>query len=104
MLLDLGATRDGSRLDLAVAGELDLYTAPRLEEAVAVETSTGASEVVLELSGVTFVDSSGLSAIITLHQQLTASGATLALRNPSAFVVRLLDLTGVAGALTVVTD
>lgn len=104
MLLDLVPTRAGARLELAVSGELDLYTAPRLEEAVVVETSTGATEVVLELSGVTFVDSSGLSAIIKLHQRLEAEGASLALRTPSSFVVRLLDLTGVSGALTVLEE
>ena len=82
----------------AVAGEIDAHTAQKITEAVE-RASEGSLEI--DLSGVDFVDSSGLRALIEAHQQFQASGRSLTLVQPSAVVTRLFDISGVGDYLNV---
>lgn len=74
---------------LALVGELDAYTGPALSQALA-----AAGDVTLDLSGVTFVDSSALRILVLAHQQRAEHGARLRLQAPSDAVRRLLDVSG----------
>jgi anti-sigma B factor antagonist len=78
---------------VAVAGEVDVDTAPRMRQALAAALQE-ASQVVVDLGAVTFLDSSGLSALIAAQQGADAAGVTLRLRHPAPVVRRLLALTG----------
>lgn len=79
----------------AVVGELDADNAAELISTVtAVTDRTGDWE--LDLSGVTFIDSRGLGALITLSQHAVASNTTLSIHQASAPVTRLLELTSTA--------
>lgn len=91
------AGTDGDHTVLALRGELDAYTAPALDERVADLLARRRLDVVLDLSGTTFVDSSGLRTILTAQRQLCESGGSLGLRHPSEPVRRLLEITGLAG-------
>ena len=82
----------------AVVGEIDAHTAPEISEAVA-QATTPTLEI--DLSGVDFVDSSGLRALIEAHQRFEASGGSLTLVRPSAVVARLFDISGVGDYLNV---
>jgi anti-sigma B factor antagonist len=82
----------------AVVGEIDAHTAPDISEAVAQATSPSLE---IDLSGVDFVDSSGLRALIEAHQRFEASGGSLTLVRPSAVVARLFDISGVGDYLNV---
>ena len=82
----------------AVVGEIDAHTAPDISKAVA--RATGAS-LEIDLSGVDFVDSSGLRALIEAHQRFEANGGSLTLVRPSAVVARLFDISGVGDYLNV---
>jgi anti-anti-sigma factor len=81
---------DGS---ISVHGELDAYTAPQLDAAIN-ESDSSRSPLVLDLSGVTFIDSSALQVLVAHFQRLSESDCRLQLRSPSAAVTRLLDVTG----------
>ena len=72
--------QDGvTRLD--VAGELDLATAPALREAVAGLLAAGeALTLVLELSGVSFLDSSGLGALLQARAEVRPPAARTSAR------------------------
>ncbi len=74
-------------------GELDAYTAPELDTAIS-ETDSSPTPVVLDLGGVTFIDSSALQVLVAHFQRLSESDRRLELRSPSAAVTRLLDVTG----------
>lgn len=89
--IDLDAGGDG-RTRVVVRGELDASTAERLRDAVA-ETHEG--EVALDLAGVTFLDSSGLAAIIEASLLLRSQGRSLSVSDRSEVVRRVLDLSGV---------
>ena len=71
--------------------------AATVEEAMALLARERPDAVVLDLDGVTFIDCTGLSAVLACEQELSAAGRQLVLRSTSAAVRRLLDLTGVAG-------
>jgi anti-sigma B factor antagonist len=55
-------------LRIAVSGELDIASAPRLRDVCARPVHDGGVLVVLDLTGVTFLDSTGLHALIDAHE------------------------------------
>jgi anti-anti-sigma factor len=86
-------TRDGDGRTIIVAGELDIGTREQLEAGFAQYASTH-DDVRMDLSGVTFIDSSGLRSLVALTRHL--DGLTqIVLVNPSGAMTRLLSLTGV---------
>lgn len=90
---------DGATV-IAIAGELDLASAPQLEEALERAQSDGS--VTLDLRDLDFMDSTGLSVLVRAHQAAEAAGRTLTLVQGPPQVQRLLSLTGVAERLNVV--
>jgi anti-sigma B factor antagonist len=92
----LDVTKDGDGV-LVLAGEIDSYTAPELSEHLAAEPAVE----VVDVAGVTFIDSSGLRVLVEAHQSRAAAGSRLVLRAPSSAVQRLLEISGLAGHLDV---
>jgi len=70
-LLTVDASRVGGRDVLAVAGELDMASAPVLRDAIDSVLAAGESHLILDLSGVGFLDSAGLRVLVTAHRALT---------------------------------
>ena len=79
-----------------LAGEIDAHSAPMVSERV--ESAHG-SKLVLDLAGVTFMDSSGLRVIVQLHQQAQAGGPQLVITHASRPVIRLFDIAGLSDLL-----
>ncbi|MFN8149136.1 MAG: STAS domain-containing protein [Candidatus Nanopelagicales bacterium] len=71
------STRDeAGRTIVAATGEVDVYTAPVLDDALSAVVSGGATRVVVDLSGVDFLDSTGLSVLVkALKRVRDADGA-----------------------------
>lgn len=71
------STRDeAGRTIVAATGEVDVYTAPVLDDALSTVVSGGATRVVVDLSGVDFLDSTGLSVLVkALKRVRDADGA-----------------------------
>jgi anti-anti-sigma factor len=92
--LTIEASRDGDVAVLVVKGELDPHTAPKLRDRIDDAVAAGSSEVVLDLSQLDFIDSSGLRVIISAHKAAVERGGRLVLRSPSPTAKRLLDITG----------
>ena len=87
---------------IVLAGDLDPSTAPALEAAVEELVADGAVEqVVLDLGGLAFIDSSGLRVFVTARGALDGRGASLSLANPSDNTRRLLDITGLGEIIAV---
>ncbi len=82
-------------------GEIDAHTAPDLESALSERLATGASTVVLDIAGVTFMDSSGLRVVIAATETARAAGGDLVLDGPQSTVQRLIEVSGLSGHLTV---
>ena len=100
--LVLTTTREGTSVLVAVVGELDAYSMPSLEELAASLRADGYVNFTLDMSHTTFIDSSGLRALLALHTEIVGSGAgKLVLQSPSDPVSRLLAITGLSDHFTV---
>ena len=77
---------------VTVEGEVDMASIPALR--VALDDVESDHELILDCSGVTFMDSSGLSVLVTLWSRLQERGGSLHVRNPSPAVRRVMELTG----------
>ncbi|GAA2037233.1 STAS domain-containing protein [Terrabacter terrae] len=62
-----------------LSGEIDTYTVPEVRRAFDKVVATTGAKVVVDLRDVTFLDSSGIGAIISLHRRVVAAGARLEL-------------------------
>ena len=90
----LRTTTSGTRATVTVTGEVDLATAGRLEREMAKAIAAGARTLVLDLSQVGFMSSSGLHVLIAADSTLRAQGGRLLIASAHAVVQRLLCLTG----------
>ncbi|AMO63591.1 anti-sigma-factor antagonist [Mycolicibacterium phlei] len=93
-------TRDATTARLEVAGDLEYGSTTDLVDAVAAQLRSGVQTVRLDLAGLTFCDSVGLSALLQMHRLTTAAGARLHLDNRPAHLDRVLELTGLLDYLT----
>lgn len=85
---------------LAVSGELDLAAASSLEEELDQALGSGSEVIVIDLTDLDFIDSTGLSVLVRAHQRAQETGLQLGVVNPGAQVERLLSLTGLTQRLT----
>jgi anti-sigma B factor antagonist len=93
--LDIRTEATGTPV-IRLGGDLELHTVGRLRgciEDFLPQVDPGAV-VLLDLREVGFMDSSGLSALISVHKQLTAHGAGVRLADPPSHVRRMLEITG----------
>ncbi|MDG9702598.1 STAS domain-containing protein [Streptomyces sp. DH37] len=95
-MLSVPASCERGTLVLHPVGEIDLHTAPALADAVR-EVTGPWRELVVDLSGVSFMDSAGLHALIGLSKCCRERGGRLALTGVREQSARLLDLTGLSG-------
>ncbi len=84
---------------LTLTGELDLASGPLLREAVDDALRRGRRHVAIDASGVSFIDSSGLMALLKARRKATAAGGSLRLTASSVPVLRVLELTGLTDEL-----
>jgi anti-anti-sigma factor len=94
--------RNGAVL-VTLTGELDLATAPAVEDAVIGPVRDGA-HVVLDLRGLDFMDSSGVRVIVAAHGAAEQSGGRLTIVRaaPGGAVQRVLEISGLEGVLELV--
>ncbi|MFG2006734.1 STAS domain-containing protein [Spirillospora sp. NPDC048911] len=86
-----------------VGGDLDLVTAPALRDQIgALIDARTAPRIALEMSRLTFCDSSGLNALIRLWKRAVAAGGQLVLLRPGSGLIRMLETTGLNRFLRVV--
>ncbi len=85
---------------LMVAGELSLAEAPILERHLTEALNSARSTIVVDLGGVEFIDSTGLSVLVRAQQQANERGVEFGVCNPRTQAHRLLTLTGLEERLT----
>ena len=86
--------------ELALSGDLDMSATFRLEPALDRVFDDGdVRELVLDLDGVTFVDSAGLGLMLATHERSRAARTRMAIVRARPEVQRVFELTGVEGVL-----
>ena len=93
--LEISSRRAGTAMLITASGELDMASAPLLRDSIDRDSVDHAELIVLDLAGVSFIDSSGLHALMALHDDLGERLRIVA----SPVCARLFELTGVAGVL-----
>lgn len=96
----LEVRHDGSVAVLHVRGEIDVETAPKLEECIALLLRAAVEQVVVDLAEVTFVDSSGIYVLIR-SARMARGKAKVVIINPSDHVQRVFSITGAERAITI---
>jgi anti-anti-sigma factor len=91
---------DGAVL-MAVRGNLDIDSAPVLRDNVIAVLATATCRVVVDLGGLDFCDSVGLSTLVDAHLACQARGGYFRLAEPSAFLTRILTVVGLSRRLAI---
>jgi anti-sigma B factor antagonist len=87
---------------VSVAGEIDLFTAPEFKARMAGPIDEGRSQLVVDLSRTTFIDSSSLGVLIGAHRRLKLRGGSLVVVCGEEALVKTFQITGLDGVFTIV--
>ncbi len=95
---------DGAQdLTLLLTGELDIASAGTLRGCLA-SIDRQCRNVTIDLTGLTFVDSTGISVLIEAHERCESEMRQLTLSNPSGHVTRVIELLGIAQVIPIAYD
>jgi len=78
---------------ITVEGEIHVSTAPEFSGVLAASLQSGHTSLVLDLSGVMFIDSTGLSVLLNALRRITRAGGAMALVCSNPTVLRLFEIT-----------
>src|SRR3954451_3654960 len=92
---------DGGVRVIEVRGEVDLAVRKAFNDAVTAVTRRSIRRIVIDLSAATFVDSTGLNALVRAHQRAEAGGLSLEVVYGSGNVARALEISGLDQLLDV---
>jgi anti-sigma B factor antagonist len=94
MELSLAARKVAEYVVLEIGGEVDVYTAPKLRERLMELVNAGDTHVVVDLSRVEFLDSTGLGVLVGAHRRLRARDGSLDLVCPHDRLLKVFRITG----------
>jgi anti-sigma B factor antagonist len=93
-LVTFEVTTDAAQTVVRAMGEIDSSSAPALRAELATVLDLAPPEIVLDLCGITFLDSAGLSVLAAAHRRATADDIRLRVLVSGRAVVRPLQITG----------
>jgi anti-sigma B factor antagonist len=101
----IAASDRHGRAHLTLRGELDLATAPELEQLVN-ERLDGGQEVVVDLRALEFMDSSGIRVLVAAHARAGRNGTRLFVvrPGPGTAVAKIVEVSGLDGELNILDD
>jgi anti-sigma B factor antagonist len=83
---------------LRMAGEMDVYTSPKLRQQVAELAENGTIHVIADLRGIEFLDSTGLGALVGSLKRLRVRQGSLMVVTSGGRILRLFQITGLTRA------
>lgn len=101
MNITIDVQEQAQQTTINLTGEIDAYTAPKLRETAFPYTEKQGADIVIDLSGVTYMDSTGLGVFVGLFKSLNANNGTLKLTGLSDRLKRLFDITGLADIMNI---
>ena len=96
--LRLESQLQGASMVVSVQGDLDIVTSQQFDDYLA-QARRGHPHIILDLSGVEFMDTSSLAVIVSHWKALSSQGGTLALAGARYRQTKTLWITGLAGRL-----
>ena len=104
MDFDIRSQHEGDTCAVKLAGELDVYSAPRLKDAMASAIDSGCVNVVIDLCDVTFIDSSGLGVIVGGLQKVRLLDGSMRIVCDNDSVLKIFKLTGLDKVFAIYSD
>jgi len=103
--LKVSSRNEGDHVIVALSGEIDLYTAPRLQSQLAAALRADHPvRLVVDMSGVDFCDSTGMNVLLAAQRAAREQGGNVELSGPRPAVRKILQVTGLESVFTVVED
>ncbi|KWW97512.1 anti-sigma factor antagonist [Carbonactinospora thermoautotrophica] len=94
MDLSLSTRKEGDRTVVEVAGEIDVYTAPKLREQLVELVNDGNYHLVVDMEGVEFLDSTGLGVLVGGLKRVRAHDGSLHLVCTQERILKIFRITG----------
>jgi anti-sigma B factor antagonist len=85
---------------VSVSGEIDLFTAPEFKQRMSAPIEEGRSNLIVDLSRTTFIDSSSLGVLIGAHRRLKLRGGSLIVVCDDEAIAKTFKITGLDGVFT----
>src|SRR5215212_10160982 len=98
---EVTCVEEGEAARLELCGELDMATAPVLARVMETAARSQPTRIVLDLTALSFVDVSGLRAILDAARRARREGRSVEIANPLPHIVRLLELTAIDQSVVV---
>ncbi len=89
---------------VSVTGEIDLFTAPEFKQRISAPIDAGCTRVIVDLLGVTFIDSSSLGVLIGAHKRLKLRDGGLVIVCEDRAIVNTFKITGLDGVFEIVSS
>ncbi len=90
-----------SKHEVRLLGELDMSTAPRLRDELTRLVAGGVTTVTVDLSDLAFIDSTGLTVLITGLKRFRQEGGDMMLRSPTPATRKVLEITGLTEVFSI---
>ncbi|MGH7728316.1 MAG: STAS domain-containing protein [Vulcanimicrobiaceae bacterium] len=94
LTIDIGAAPDGAAKLFSLAGNFDIATSPSVRAALVAAAERDEHDIIVDLSQVEFLDSTGLGALIGAHKRAAEHHGSVRLVVREGQIVRLLRITG----------
>lgn len=101
---EVTTVREGVQTLVVLAGELDLATASAADAAIAAAANGEPGKLVIDLRGLTFMDSSGLRMLVAADRRAAGAGYELSIVRGAPAVQRVLEVTGLDAKLRLVDE
>ena len=102
--LEIGVLDENEHTVVALNGEIDIHSAPRMREKLVELISQGRCRIVLDLRAVDFLDSSGLGVIVGALQRVRSAGGDLTVAGAPPQIHRVIEMSGLAGVFSMFDD
>jgi anti-sigma B factor antagonist len=101
MDLGLEVSERGKYAVLSVRGEVDVYTAPRFRERLIELVSEGKQQIIVDLEGVDFLDSTGLGVLVGGLKRLRSHDGDLSLVCTQSRILKVFEITGLTKVFSI---
>ncbi|OIK10881.1 anti-sigma factor antagonist [Bacillus sp. MUM 13] len=101
MNINIDVQDNNSQVEVQVKGEIDAYTAPKLRESLFPLSEQNQISLVIDLSEVSYMDSTGLGVFVGLFKSVKAHDGNFRLIGLSERLRRLFDITGLADIIDI---
>nr|WP_310965083.1 STAS domain-containing protein [Nocardioides marmorisolisilvae] len=101
MDLSLESREASGRTIVSVAGEIDVYTAPRLRERISELVADGHYHLIVDMAGVDFLDSTGLGVLVGGLKKVRAHDGSMELICNQDRLLKIFRITGLAKVFTI---